>query len=100
MARPRRHGHHRSLARLTGTDAGRSPGAPGPRPLVPLLRPGDRERRGQGGVVMRKLTVSGPPAGVPAPRREDVVAEQPPLAYGAALRALIGCAANTARLLR
>jgi hypothetical protein len=49
---------------------------------------------------MRKLTVSGPPAGVPAPRREDVVAEQPPLAYGAALRALIGCAANTARLLR
>jgi len=28
------------------------------------------------------------------------MAERPPLAYGAALRAVIGCAANTARLLR
>ena len=49
---------------------------------------------------MRKLTVSGPPARTPAPPREGVMAERPPLAYGAALRAVIGCAANTARLLR
>ena len=49
---------------------------------------------------MRKLAVSGPPAGRPAQRREGIMAERPPLAYGAALRALIGCAANTARLLR
>jgi len=49
---------------------------------------------------MRKLTVSGAPARTPAPPREGVMAERPPLAYGAVLRALIGCAANTARLLR
>ena len=49
---------------------------------------------------MRKLTVSGPPTGAPAQRREGVMPEQPPLAYGAALRALISCTANTARLLR
>jgi hypothetical protein len=49
---------------------------------------------------MRKLTVSGPPAGAPAQPGNGVMAEQPPLAYGAALRALIGCAATTARLLR
>src|SRR3974377_2121162 len=49
---------------------------------------------------MRKLAVSGPPAGTPALRREVAITERPPLAYGAALRALIGCAANTARLLR
>ena len=49
---------------------------------------------------MRKLTVSGPPAGAPAQPGGCVMAEQPPLAYGAALRALIGCAATTARLLR
>jgi hypothetical protein len=49
---------------------------------------------------MRGLTASGPPAGVPAQRRGAVVAEQPPLAYGAALRALISCAVSTARLLR
>ena len=48
---------------------------------------------------MRKPTAGGPPAGTPAPR-EGAIAERPPLAHGAALRALIGCAANTARLLR
>src|SRR5438093_4685009 len=52
------------------------------------------------GIVMRNLTVSGPPAGAPAQRREGVMPEQPPLAYGAALRALISCTANTARLRR
>jgi hypothetical protein len=52
------------------------------------------------GIVMRNLTVSGRPAGAPAQRREGVIPEQPPLAYGAALRALISCTANTARLLR
>ena len=49
---------------------------------------------------MRKLTVSASPAGTPAPRREVAITERAPLAYGPALRALIGCAANTARLLR
>ena len=34
-----------------------------------------------------------------APGRSDVVPEQPPLAYPAAMRALAGCAAQTARLL-
>jgi hypothetical protein len=52
------------------------------------------------GIVMRKLTVSGPSADTPAVRREGAIYERPPLAYGTALRALIDCAANTARLLR
>ena len=34
-----------------------------------------------------------------APGRNDVVPEQPPLAYPAAMRALAGCVAQTARLL-
>jgi hypothetical protein len=34
-----------------------------------------------------------------APGRHDVVPEQPPLAYPAAMRALAGCVAQTARLL-
>jgi len=52
---------------------------------------------------MRNLTAREPlstPAGTPEHRHEGAITEQPPLAYGAALRALIGCAARTARLLR
>jgi hypothetical protein len=52
---------------------------------------------------MRELTVSRPPAtpeGTPGHRGEGAITERPPLGYLAALRAVIGCAANTARLLR
>jgi hypothetical protein len=52
---------------------------------------------------MRKLTRPGRPVTPPAmPGHEHggLVTEQPPLAYGAALKALAGCAATTARLLR
>ena len=52
---------------------------------------------------MRELSAREPlgtPAGTPEHRHEGAITEQPPLAYGAALRALISCAANTARLLR
>lgn len=52
---------------------------------------------------MRRMTVSGPPAtptGPPGHRREGAITERPPLGYLAALRAVIRCAANTARLLR
>jgi len=53
--------------------------------------------------AMRNLTAREPlstPASTPEHRHEGAITEQPPLAYGAALRALISCAANTARLLR
>ena len=52
---------------------------------------------------MRKLTAREPqstPAGTPEHRYEGAITERPPLAYWAALRALINCVANTARLLR
>jgi hypothetical protein len=51
---------------------------------------------------MRKLTVGRSSAalpGTPGYERAGVMTEQPPLAYRAALRALVGCAAATARLL-
>jgi hypothetical protein len=52
--------------------------------------------------VMRKLTTRSPATlpGTPGYEPGDVVTEQPPLAYRAALSALISCAAATARLLR
>jgi hypothetical protein len=53
--------------------------------------------------VMRKLTVSSPPAtpeGSPGHWREGAITERRPLGYLVALRAVIRCAANTARLLR
>src|SRR6516164_1644871 len=52
--------------------------------------------------VMRKLTIRRSSAtlpGVPGHEPGAVVTEQPPLAYRAALRALISCAASTVRLL-
>src|SRR5215813_6232169 len=52
--------------------------------------------------VMRKLTIRRSPAtlpGTPRPGPGAVVTERPPLAYRAALRALISCVAATARLL-
>ena len=52
---------------------------------------------------MRKLTPgnrSGPLPEAPGSERESAITEQPPLAYRAALKALIGCATSTARLLR
>lgn len=52
---------------------------------------------------MRKPTIRRSSAtlpGAPAHEHGAVVTEQPPLAYLAALRALISCAATTARLLR
>jgi len=51
---------------------------------------------------MRKLTIRRSSAtlpGVPGHEPGAVVTEQPPLAYRAALRALISCAASTVRLL-
>src|SRR6516162_7368204 len=57
---------------------------------------------GRGMSVMRKLTIRRSSAtlpGVPGYEPGDVVTEQPPLAYRAALRALISCVASTARLL-
>ena len=52
---------------------------------------------------MRELSAREPlgtPAGTPERGHQGVITERPPLAHGAALRALIGCAARTARLLR
>ncbi|MGN6174754.1 MAG: hypothetical protein ACTHPS_17685 [Streptosporangiaceae bacterium] len=52
---------------------------------------------------MRKLTVSRPPATPEVPPghwREGAITERPPLGYLVALRAVIRCAANTARLLQ
>src|SRR6516165_12226638 len=57
---------------------------------------------GRGMSVMRKLTIRRSSAtlpGVPGHEPGDVVTEQPPLAYRAALRALISCVASTVRLL-
>ena len=51
---------------------------------------------------MRKLTIQRSRVGLPGARGHEpgaVVTEQPPLAYRAALRALISCVATTARLL-
>src|SRR5262249_61388840 len=55
------------------------------------------------GTAMRESSAREPlgtPAGTPERGHQGVITERPPLAHGAALRALIGCAARTARLLR
>jgi len=57
---------------------------------------------GEGVIVMRTPAVTSLPAtpsGAPGHRREDAITERPPLGYLASLRALIRCAATTARLL-
>jgi hypothetical protein len=52
---------------------------------------------------MRDLTAEGQPAttpaGQPGQRWDAAITEQPPLGYGAALKAVAGCAARTGRLL-
>jgi hypothetical protein len=52
---------------------------------------------------MRTPAITSPPAtpaGAPGHRREGAITERPPLGYLAALKAVISCAARTARLLR
>lgn len=52
---------------------------------------------------MRTPAITSPPAtpaGAPGHRREGAITERPPLGYLAALKAVISCAASTARLLR
>jgi hypothetical protein len=58
---------------------------------------------GEGVIAMRTPAVNDLPAtpsGAPEHQREDAITERRPLGYLVALRAVIRCAANTARLLR